>query len=291
MTDTKKDIRDDEIRIIGKSSEIFDNRQSVKHRLLFVLIFFLLAIGGVLFLLLHPRIVPQDEIEGLFESINESEASGWLGDVTTEASFTERIDTLIDGHALILYIPHQAAPHLSVGNPDAQLRKEAILALQAADIRADNREILGEFVIDGKLLSRGVSKKGFCAIIGEEITVGVSDNTPLLTSAIAADGCFFRQYPLVDQGVPVVNKPKGKAVRKALCDRLGQVFVAVSAQEESFGDFARTLALLGVDNAIYLVGGQDAFGWSVDENGMTELFGKDEHLPAFKNESYLLWLP
>ncbi len=78
-------------------------------------------------------------------------------------------------------------------------------------------------------------------------------------------------------------------MRKALCDRAGQVFVAVSQTDESMHDFAQALVDLGVDNAIYLVGSHSAFGWWRNGAGETEYFSQDKHRASFRNESYVVW--
>ncbi len=175
-----------------------------------------------------------------------------------------------------------------MGVPDRNDRR-IILAAQAADIRKDNREILGAFVLKGEPLAWGLSKKGFCAIIEGKVTVGVSENSPLFEEATEKEGYFFRQYPLVDNGVLVENEPKNKTMRKALCARAEQIFVAVSESDESFHDFAQALIDLGVENAIYLVGSHSAFGWYIDAEGQKTLFAPDIHRGTYKNESYIIW--
>ena len=175
-----------------------------------------------------------------------------------------------------------------MGNPDAEARK-GILAFQAADIRRDNRKILGAFVLKGQPLAWGLSKKGYCAIIDGRVTVGVSENSPLFEEATEKEGYFFRQYPLVDNGTLVENEPKNKTMRKALCSRAGQIIVVVSETDESFHDFSQALVDLGVENAIYLVGSHSAFGWWRGETGEAEMFGEDVHRTSFKNESYIIW--
>lgn len=278
------DIRDDEVRMLGTENPLEKRRR----RLIRWIVLSAAALIGIGLILFLSRPVVQEDVTGLFESANE-EAAAALGNASAAIPYTERLDTLADGRPLVLYIPHNATPRLSVGHPDETLRSSAILAFQAADIRADNGEILGDFVLSGEKRSRGTAKKGFCAILDGEISVGVSDSTPLLASALSGKGYFFRQYPLVDDGLPVDNKPKGKAIRRALCVRGGQVFVAVSGAGESFPDFARMLVSLGVDQAIYLVGGKDAFGWAVGMDGSREQFGADVLRPECENESYILW--
>ena len=198
----------------------------------------------------------------------------------------EKIDTIINDIPLTLYIPHNATAELSVGKPNIH-DKDIILIAQAADIRGDNYKILGAFVLKGKPLAWGLSKKGFCAIINEEMTVGTSENSPLFEKATETDGYFFRQFSLVNEGVLVENELKNKSIRKALCSRLGENFIAVTETPESFHDFAQALVDLGVENAIALVGSSSAFGWYIDENGNQTLFGEDIH--KYKNENYILW--
>ena len=94
----------------------------------------------------------------------------------------------------------------------------------ASGIRADNDKIVGAFVVKGKPYSWGLSKEGYCGIIDGRLTVGVADNSPLFEEATEKEGYFFRQYPLVDNGVLVENEPKGKSIRKALCDRSNKWF-------------------------------------------------------------------
>ncbi|MBQ6253763.1 MAG: hypothetical protein IJK05_03805 [Bacteroidales bacterium] len=283
----KDDFRNDEVQMLGTVDPFrsMERKRLLRNVALGVLVIVVLA--GLGYILLKPS--AKDDVDGLFETINEHQAAIVPESDSFEGVFTERVDSVVNGHPLVLFIPHGATPRLIVGKPDDSVRYRAVLALQAADIRADNKEILGEFVLDGVQLSRGVSKKGYCAIIDGEISVGVSVSTPSLSSALSGKGYFFRQYPLVDNGVPVDNKPKGKAVRKALCERQGQILVAVSANDETFGDFARTLVSLGVDNAIYLVGGPDAKGWFVAADGTREDFGADTPRQEYENESYLIW--
>lgn len=285
----RDEIREDEVQMLGTVDPFHarEKRRRARRILWIALPLFALTVLGLFMYITNTQ--GKDDVEGLFESANEKEAYSPLGGESMVGHYTERIDTLVDGHPFVLFIPHHASPSLYVGLPDAETRNHAVLALQAADIRADNHEILGDFVLAGEQLTRGVAKKGYCAIIGDRIAIGVAEDTPLLASTISQGGYFFRQYPLVDQGAPVDNKPKGKSIRKALCERGGQVFAAVSVNGETFHDFARLLVSLGVDNAIYLVGGQDAFGWTVGISGEREEFGQNRDRVAFNNESYIVW--
>ena len=117
--------------------------------------------------------------------------------------------------------------------------------------------------------------------------MGVADNSPLFELATERNGYFFRQYPLVDNGVLVENELKNKYIRRALCDLDEHIVVIESQTPESLHDFAQALVDVGVSNAIYLVG-STAMGWYVDTDGNGTKRGLwDERV--FKNVSFIVW--
>lgn len=292
MTDKNKDIRDDEFRVIGQATIPNTSASEKSRRKLGVAIVsaILVIAIGILTIVNWPKDVPEDPNEGLFENAPEQvehKPVSPLG-TTTDAHYTEKLDTVINDVHLSIYIPHNAKPELTLGVPDRK-DKNIILAAQAADIRKDNRKILGAFVLKGEPLAWGLSKKGFCAIIEDKVTVGVSENSPLFEEATEKEGYFFRQFPLVDNGTLVESDQKNKTMRKALCSRAGQLFMAVSETDESMHDFAQALVDLGVENAIYLVGSHSSFGWYINEAGEKTLFAPDVHRGTYRNENYIIW--
>ena len=249
----------------------------------------IVALLGTCMVVFWPDAPAQEDVIGAFEASYEKTTVKAFGTEENVNPYAERLDTLVNGLPIAIFIPHHATPYLYVGKLD-EAAKTGILAFQAADVRSDNWEILGDFVLEGKQLSRGVSKKGFCAIIDGNVTVGAGASTPLMSEAISKRGYFFRQYPLVTDGIPVENKPKNKTVRRALCERGGQVFVAVSGGDSTLTDFAEALADLSVDNAVYLIGGYGAHGWAVDADGGNEQFGNEDTRPNwYRNASYIIW--
>ena len=288
--ENNKGLHDDEFRVLGTGAKLPPGHQvdgnQVRKRGAWVAlaIIVLLGLGMIVF---WPEKEPQEE-RGMFESREESESFQALDTLVMDNPCVVQVDTLVSGRLLTLFIPHLASPRLAVGYLDENDRK-AVLCFQAADIRADNKEILGDFVLAGNQLASGTSKLGYCAIIDGIPTVGVSDNTQLLSEAIARKGDFFRQYPLVDNGEPVSNKPQNLTIRKALCSWKGQVLVAVSADKLTLDEFAQALARLGVDQAIYLIGSGFAYGWSVGPDGRREEFGSEDFRPEYRNQSFILW--
>lgn len=60
------------------------------------------------------------------------------------------------------------------------------------------------------VLPVAVPEQLYCGVIDGKLTVGVADNSPLFEEATEKGGYFFRQYPLVDNGV-LVEKGAGHA--------------------------------------------------------------------------------
>jgi len=286
----EKDIRDDEIRVIGEDDKVKFNGWK----------WLLLLLAGIVIGFVVWALLPQkhedpkeDPEQGVFEPGNDSVEPTIVKLPLAKAEetgkgFIEMMDTTINDIPMRLYLPHQVTMSLHVGNIDRN-DHSIVFAAQAADIRADNGGIVGAFVLEGEPKAWGLSKKGYCAIINDTVTVGVADNSPLFEEATEKDGYFFRQFPLVDNGSLVENELKGKAVRRALCDRGGEIFTVETLSIESFHDFAQALVDLGVDNAIYLVGA-NAYGWATDIDGQRHEFGDPNPKTSnkWRNINYLV---
>lgn len=290
-----KDIKDDQIRIIGE-----DNSGKSPFRRFWIILLsvcVLLLVGGsILFAVLNREKASETEPEPAYfepEATSEPIVCEWLGSRVDSLAkgFTEIRDTLINDIPLRIYIPHNAEMSLYVGRMDIR-DTSVVYAAQAADVRADNGGIVGAFVLKGTPRSWGLSKKGFCASIDGVVTVGVAENSPLFEEATEKEGYFFRQYPLVDNGQLVENAPKGKSIRRGICDRQGEIFMVETGTPESFHDFAQALVDLGVDQAIYLVG-SSAYGWAIDQAGTRHEFGDNNYYTGRrrmpKNTSYIVW--
>jgi hypothetical protein len=302
MGKNEYDIKDTEFRIIGQSSPVVDAPQNSRRSWLWILVgaVVLVALGWLVFGGSSEDIqTPSEEAEieeVVFEPMNEVKIPeefqeplkplGDYSDTTLVKPYTEHLRDTINDIPIDIYIPHNAVPELMVGVPNLH-DKSIVLTTQAADIRADNGKIVGAFVMNGEPLSWGLSKKGYCSIIDGKVTVGVSENSPLFEEATEKGGHFFRQYPLVDNGVLVENEPKGKSIRKALCDRNGEIMVIMTQTPESFHDFAQALVDMKIDNAIYLVG-STSFGYFRDRyDHLAIIYNK--HGRGYRNENFIVW--
>lgn len=196
-------------------------------------------------------------------------------------------DTLIDSVHLQIFTPYNTVPTLHVGTLDTS-DADIVFATFAADLGYENGKIIGAFVREGEILSYGGGRKlGFCAIIDGNITLGVAENSPLFERAIEEEGSFFRQYPAVDNGVMVENNPKNAAFRRALCMLNGKVCVVATFDRVLMNDFAATLVKLGVDNAIFLIGG-NAEGWYRTEDGTFHRLG-EKYVKGNPNINYIVF--
>ena len=286
MKQNQYDIQDTEIRIIGDSAPAPRKRYGW-----LVLIGVLLAIAVDMVLLFTLRTNHSAE-EGIFEqSIQQSvphPLRGWLGSldsISTQCVVTK--DTTVNDIPMRLYVPLNVTPRLEVGYKCIDDTTRNLLLFQAADIRADNKKIVGAFVLRGKPLSWGLSKKGYCSIIGDEVTIGVADNSPLFEQATEVGGYFFRQYPLVSNETLVENELKSQSTRRGLCELEGKVVVVETFTPESLHDFSQALVDIGTTNAIYLVGSA-AIGWHRTIDGRGIASGQWEPR-VYKNVSFIVW--
>lgn len=287
MTNNKQD---QEVYILGSEPGKDKNREPKRNRIiLFCILMAILVIIAILFLNRKEQapeyyFEPEQSMQSVQQSVPVTTTDSTKN--VNKDPYTEVSEETANDVPLLIYTPHNATMSLMIGMPDKSDSK-IIFAAMAADIRKDNLQIVGDFVLSGKRLARGIAKKGYAAIIDNKITIGVGESTPLLQQAVDHNGFFFRQYPLVFDGELMENKPKNKAIRRALAVRNERIIMVESKNRESFHDFSQALVDIGVSNAIYLVGG-DSFGWYYNKEHVRQEFGKElTDIPD--NISYIIW--
>lgn len=286
------DIRDDEIRIISQSAPQSSGGSGKDPKRFSRISIILMVIGvGLIAILTAARFFlsnsDAEEYEQVEHAIATTGQSAEQESITPQLRpFTTATDTVVTGVPLTILTPHFATPVLAVGNHNV-CDTSAVLIVQAADVRADNGEIVGAFVMDGEVIGRGERKGGYCAIIDGKISIGVAESTPMLEEAINTHGYFFRQYPLVVAGQVVENKPKGRALRKALAELNGQIVVILSHERLTFHDFSQTLVDLGVTTAIYLVGSSAFCAYETETGRLIETGYRNQEVFAMLN--FLIW--
>ena len=262
-----KEISDNEIRVIGTDSEDVA-KASKRHGKAIIIAAIVVAAAIIAALLIwHHNDIKSPEKAFFDSSTVETDAQPNIrtidSDPDTIVGITMR-DTTVNDIPLKIFTPHNLHARLHVGELNyATADTNIVLALQAADIRADNLEIVSAFVLNGETLAKGSSKLGYCALINDTVTIGVDSATALYEEAIEKGGDFFRQYPLVKNGNIVENKIKNKAIRRALAEIDGHITVVATSSRESLHDFAQALVDIGVNTAVNLVGGNLISGWVV----------------------------
>lgn len=240
---------EDEIQVLGTTS-----KKSYWKWIIAIITFLVVLL--LLFLFLPKKTVNEDssDIVKLKEDVNRIVNDSIL--YKEESAVNVSVDSINDV-PLIIYSLVNLKAELSFDLPDKN-DLTFFLVTQAADVRKDNKEILGDYVFKGKQLSTGKRKTGYCAIIDGNVSIGISLNDEIKDYCIANNGYFFRQYALVIDGEIQENKLKGKAMRRALAKQGEDLYIIESVNRESLYDFSEALADLGISDAIYLVGG-DAY--------------------------------
>lgn len=284
------DIDDDEIRVVGQAAPIEmmpQERQEPQPKrpwwpwLLLALL--LVGIGFALWQMMPRKSTPAStySAEPFIDSVQQVTV-----EVPAEAkAYTKVTSDSINDIALRIYSPVGGHVELFVGRLPLD-DQSIILAAQAADYRADNGQIAGAFVYRGELLAKGHPKYGFCAIIGDKLSMGMSQETAMFERAVEQEGFFFRQFSLVHDGKRGENVPKGKAVRRALCYYQEGIAIIESQGRESFYDFTGALIDLGVQEAISLVGNTQVSTYE-DEQG-NRFLGDIEEMKGVQ-DTYIVW--
>lgn len=234
----------------------------------------------------EPELVEYSQDDASEMAVEDKTPLSVCGD-SIKIPYVEVIEKEVNDIPLTIYIPHNATPRLKMGLPSPS-DEGLVFTTQAADVRADNGKIVGAFVIDGEPLSWGLSKKGYCAIIDGKVTVGMADNSPLFEQATEKGGYFFRQYALVSDGKLVENNLRNKSLRKAMCVRGKEVFVAMTTTRESMHDFSQALVDLGVDNAIYIVGSYSFSMYRDSEGVLHQISGQLSRMRQI-NVNFIEW--
>ena len=292
-----ENISEDDFRVLGQPEKKRFNKKKVIIALLtFIALLFCVAI--IMLSLQKPTVKPVSE--QLDEFLDKQSDD-------LKLSYAEKLDIKIDDTIdvlnLTLYVPRNAISSVTIGSPNTTLTEEAVLAFRAANLHPDS-SLVDCFVCNGVVFQPDTISppvhKGFCAIIDNVITIGTAERTPLFEQAAETNGSFFRQYSLVADGNATANMKedsiyykyyKTKTLRRALCQRRDKFFV-VECDNISMYKLAQVLVDLGVDNAIYLIGGHNPKtfdGWWRDKNDDIELFRKKEEFIKYPLENYIVW--
>lgn len=238
----------------------------------------------------RPLVYEEEEVQ-IQGVVSDSIADSLMHVVPTKPQgYTIVKDTIVNDIPLKIFIPRNAVPELVMGNIN-KTDSSIILGAMAADFGPDKRKgwiVAGGFILKGELISRSKSKYGFCAINDGEITLGNALKTELFEKCITDSGDFFRQYPLVENNVPLYSRKRNRTICRALCERAGEFIVVESLTTERFTDFANALAQLDIDNAITLMCSSMSVRWAIDKQGRRyETGAMEQEFPEVVN--FIVW--
>ena len=266
---------DNEIQVLGQPTK--------RSRKKWIWLIPLSLIGGILFVWVLLCTFPQENTVDLRDFKTELNVT-----VKGEPMF---IESGIEHYSVVendvsMYVFHMIDMTAELNTDARQYTDDTeCFIMQAADIRKDNGKFVGDFVLNGKRLSSGKRKKGYCAIIDGKITIGMSETDDVMNRCIEKGGSFFRQYPLVSNGIMQENELKGKSIRRALALKGDKLYVFETEYRESMHDFAEALQDMGVTEAISLVGGNKAYMYWLQDDELYESYDLSE----VKNNNFIVF--
>ncbi len=240
---------EDEIQVLGTPSKGVQKR---KRMVVIVTIVVIVAIISFLFFFIsnqNSELQPDSELSKI-----ENNRKIVQADSIQQESMIRIFKDSINDIPLVLYSLVNLKAELSFSMPEKE-DSTVFFVVPAADIRRDNKEIVGDYVFKGEQLFTGKRKVGYCAIIDGKVSLGISLNDEVKDYCISNKGYFFRQYILVMNGEMQENKLKGKSLRRALAKQGTDLYIIESCNPESLYDFSEALADIGITEAIYLPGG------------------------------------
>lgn len=299
MYKDKYDIKDDEFRILGSRYQSEENTlRNHTDKRKWILVGCIGLVGLLLLVTLIFSLIKTstntDETSNTISPLSEKQFQKVTDEYhplplgsnsDTTKAYTEHLRDTINDIPIDILIPHNAKPRLCFG-PLNLNDPGIVLMASAADIRADNGYPVGAYVMEGNPVCGGSAKLGYCAIINEKLTLGMAENSPLFEESTKTNGYFFRQFPLVHNGMQIENEARGKSIRKALCTRGEEIFIAMTASNESYHDFAQALVDLKVDNAIALVGSIAFAGYRNQDGDLNIIYS---HMFRTKYENFIIW--
>lgn len=134
------------------------------------------------------------------------------------------------------------------------------LVTRSADymIQDDRIKIIGDFIQDGKILSKSRWRAGFMAIADGNAQIGVSRSDIVRRYVLKKEGSFFRQMAIVSAGTRCDSQfiLKGKVTRCAYArDESGRLYFIETVNPETLYGFADALIEYGFIDAVYVTGG------------------------------------
>lgn len=125
-------------------------------------------------------------------------------------------------------------------------------------IKEEKKQIIGDYIKDGKIISESLWRAGFMVIQDGNAQIGISRSKKIGKHIVENKGSMFRQLALVAAGTTCKKQYvlKGKVTRCAYGrDLKGNLYFIETVNPETLYGFADALIEYGFIDAIYITGG------------------------------------
>lgn len=282
---------DDEIRILGGTKWKVESEQkpsSYKRRLgviTAVVLLLCVLLGAGIYKYIDHRSYGFDyplsrQQEEVISSIKHNVVSD-----STGISFTQ--DTYL-GVELKFYkisglVAEMRDSFPSLDNPDVYM------VTRSSDycIEGNSNKIIGDYVLNGKLLAKSNWRAGYFAVLDGKVEIGIGRRPYMRSYMLENEGSMFRQFALVSAGVKCVSQYvlKGKVTRCAyLRMQNGDMYFVETVNPETLYGFSDALIEFGAVDAVYITGGSQEDMFYRDMNGDRHGDFKDD-----KSHQMIIW--
>lgn len=192
------------------------------------------------------------------------------------------------GVALNFYAIHGLKAEIAFQEPDTT-DTSVFLYSRSAD-HGKNGECIGSLVANGRVMQQDATRLGYCAMVADNIVIGIARDEDVMDYVEEQGGSFFRQFILVSNGViPSQFHLHGKVERRGL-GRIGsQLYYIETRHAETMWDFADALREYGFTDAIYITGGTD-YSFYRTADGTRHDIGDPGNYPHKKWKGIIPWL-
>ena len=139
-------------------------------------------------------------------------------------------------------------------------------------IIGDKKEIIGDFIFNGKVVEKSNWRAGFMAIVDSNAQIGIDRSNKIRKYVMDNGGSMFRQLALVSAGIRCNEQLilKGKVTRCAYGrDKNNTLYYIETENPETLYGFADALIEYGFIDAIYITGGKQPDLFYRTEDGVS----------------------
>ena len=256
MTKEKEYISDDDVVVIGGSDwkPKKDPGRPNRWKLIAFILAGVMVVTGLFYIgrhILHSREFIQSRYA---DTVIEALAQPVKGQPGTYA-FTEDIANV----KLKIYRLDNLKAHFADTVPD-YADSTIYLVTRSSDYKiiGDNKEIIGDYIVDGEVVAKSNWRAGFMAIVDGNAQIGIDRSYKIANYVKKHNGSMFRQLALVSANISCDNQfiLRGKVTRCAYArDRQGKLYFIETVEPETLSGFADALIEYGFIDAIYITGG------------------------------------